>query len=200
MKRWSTWLPFVLAIAMSGRLFGALGALVFGAILLVLGRWPKAQTITASTLAVVFFIAIILFYPSLSQPPSFHAYASTDSTQPQVQATSQAAGVSPTSNPFDALDSHIQSADHDGSQIGIQARPDAATERARWDADARAFIAAHPDLTFGDNLQVMDSYTRILANERSHNQSNKTILESAYAIAKHDPHWSFIEAAASVNP
>lgn len=204
MKRWIGWLPVSLAIAMSARLFGVVGALIFGALLIVLGRWPKAQTITASALALVFFIAIILFYPSLSQPPSFHAHALTDSTQ-QARAPSQAAGVGLTANPFDALDSHMQPANHDDSQTDVQAPPppDAATERARWDADARAFIAAHPDLTFGDNLQVMDGYTRILANGPGHNKSNITILENPYAVAQRDPHWSFIEAAASaprVNP
>lgn len=75
-------------------------------------------------------------------------------------------------------------------------QPDATVEHAHWDADAHAFIAAHPDLNFGSNLQVMDGYTKIMVNS-ARNQSNVFILNSAYAAAQRDPHWSFIEVATS---
>lgn len=69
--------------------------------------------------------------------------------------------------------------------------------RADWDTDARAFMAAHPDLQLGDNVQIMDKYTRIMANIPGNHYSNTFILESAYAAAQFDTHWSFIKSSTS---
>lgn len=67
---------------------------------------------------------------------------------------------------------------------------DVAAEEARWDADARAFIAAHPDLQFNENLEIMGGYTRALTRNNPRGYDNATILAIAYNAAKSDPRWS----------
>lgn len=62
--------------------------------------------------------------------------------------------------------------------------------QAAWDADARAFIAAHPDLQFNENLEIMNVYTRALTRDNPRGYDNATILAMAYSAAKADPRWS----------
>lgn len=58
--RFWRWLIPLLAMSCAAKLFGMLGFILVGVLLLVLVRWPKAQTITASVLAIVLFIGVVV--------------------------------------------------------------------------------------------------------------------------------------------
>lgn len=159
-----------LAVGLATKLFGIVGCVVVASAMAILWRWPKPQIITAGVLAVICFVGIVLLQ-DYRPTPSVATPISQESPRPwdQQYATSRSTVAS-----------------------GVM---DPAAEKARWDADARAFTAAHPDLNFGDNLRVMDGYTKIVANRHDRNYSNASILNIAYAAARLDPHWSYFEIA-----
>jgi hypothetical protein len=167
-KRYWRGLSASVAVALSVMVFGVLGGLMMATAMCVLWRWPKVQIITGTAFASVFFVVAVL----LQGHTPMHAPAATDPAPAQLSVV---VATSPAIVEPDAANRELE---HD-----------------RWDADARAFIRSHPDLSVGDNLRVMDAYTRILAAS-NRNFLNAEILQAAYADATRDPHWSTIEAAA----